>query len=368
MALLIYGANGYTGTLVARRAAALGVQATLAGRNGDQLRSLGAQLALAHRVFALDDPTAVDRGLAGVTVVLNCAGPFSRTAAPLVDACLRARAHYLDITGEIAVLEAAAGRDAAARAAGVTLLPGAGFDVVPSDCLAAHVARRLPSATHLALAFEAGTRMSRGTALTTIENAHTGGLVRRQGALVSVPSGWRTRRIDFGEGARPAITIPWGDVATAYRTTAIPNVEVYAGLPLAARVAMRAARVLGPLLASPVVKRALAAGVRRGAAGPTADERARRRSRLWAEARDQATGAVVAARLVTPESYELTSMTALDLAARALRGELPAGFHTPAGACGADYILGFPDVTRVDLAPSIAPSPGASQTRTGDAA
>jgi short subunit dehydrogenase-like uncharacterized protein len=347
MALLIYGANGYTGELVARRAAALGVPAVLGGRNGGEIRALAAELGREHRVFALDDGAAVDRALAGVTVVLNCAGPFSRTAAPLIDACLRARAHYLDITGELAVLEAIAGRDAAARAAGVTLLPGAGFDVVPSDCLAAHVARRLPSATHLTLAFEAGTRMSRGTALTTIDNAHTGGVVRRRSALVRVPSGWRTRRVDLGDGARTAITIPWGDVATAYHTTGIPNIEVYVALPLAARVAMRAARVLGPLLASAAVKRALAACVRRGPAGPTADERARRRSRLWAEARDEA-GRAASARLLTPESYELTSFTALDLAARALRGELPPGFQTPARACGPDYILGFPGVTRED--------------------
>jgi short subunit dehydrogenase-like uncharacterized protein len=282
-------------------------------------------------------------------VVLNCAGPFSRTAAALVDGCVRARAHYLDITGEIAVFEALARRDAEARGAGVTLLPGAGFDVVPSDCLAAHVARRLPTARQLTLAFSAGTRMSRGTALTALENAPAGGLVRRAGALVRVPSGWRTRRIDFGDGAQPAITIPWGDVATAYHTTGIPDIEVYVALPLAVRAGMRAARVLGPLLATGVVQRALAARVRRGPPGPTAEERARRRSRLWAEARDPA-GQVVQARLVTPESYELTSITALDLAARALRGELPPGYQTPARACGADYILGFPEVSREDVA------------------
>ncbi|HXU00258.1 MAG TPA: saccharopine dehydrogenase NADP-binding domain-containing protein [Polyangia bacterium] len=350
MALLIYGANGYTGELVARRAAAAGTRAVLAGRNAHAVATLAAELGRDHRAVALDDAAALDRALSGMTVVLNCAGPFSRTAAPLVAACLRARAHYLDITGEIAVLEEVAGRDAEARAARVTLLPGAGFDVVPSDCLAAHVARRLPSATHLALAFSAGTRMSRGTALTTIENAHRGGLVRRAGQLTHVPSGWRSRRIDFGPelGARTAITIPWGDVATAYHTTGIPNVEVYAAVPLAVRTGLRAARALGPLLASAAVKRALEARVRRGPAGPTAAERAQRTSHLWAEARDAA-GQVAAARLRTPESYELTSMTALDLAARALRGELPAGFQTPARACGPDYVLQFPGVAREDV-------------------
>ena len=350
MALLVYGANGYTGELVVRRAVARGVPVVLGARNAGAVAALAAELAREYRSFALDDPATLDRALSGVTVVLNCAGPFSRTAAPLAAACLRVRAHYLDITGEVAVFEALAARDEEARAAGIALVPGAGFDVVPSDCLAAHVARRLPSATHLALAFFAGTRMSRGTALTTIESAHSGGLVRREGTLVRVPSGWRTRAIDFGPelGTRRAITIPWGDVATAYHTTRIPNIEVYVAVPLATRVGIRATRALGPLLASGVVKRALAARVRRGPAGPTAAQRARQGAWLWAEARDAAGHAAVA-RLRTPDSYELTSMTALDLAARALRGALSPGFHTPALACGPDYVLQFPGVARDDV-------------------
>ena len=346
--MLIYGANGYTGALIARRAAAKGVAAVLAGSDGQAVAALAGELGLTHRVFALDDTAAIGVALRGARAVLNCAGPFSRTASRLVDACLRERIHYLDITGEVGVLEELAARDAAARAAEITLLPGAGFDVVPSDCLAAHVAGRLPSATHLALAFAAGTSMSRGTALTSIENAHAGGLIRRDGKLVSVSSGWRTRRIDFGNGPRKAITIPWGDVATAYHTTGIGNVEVYIALPLAGRVAMRLGRWLGPLLGSPAVKRRLEAGVRRRPAGPSAEERARRGSQLWAEARDDG-GTSVRSRLRTPEAYELTSWTALDLAERAARGELPVGFQTPARACGADYILQFSGVVREDV-------------------
>jgi len=346
--LLIYGAYGYTGELVARRATAQGREVVLGGRDAQALAALAAELRRPHRAFGLDDPTALGAGLDGVSAVLNCAGAFSRTAAPLVDACLRARVPYLDITGEIAVLEACAARDEAARAAGITLLPGAGFDVVPSDCLAAHVAHRLPSATRLALAFTAGTRMSRGTALTAIENASGGGLIRRGGALRAVPSGWRTRRIDFGRGPRPAITVPWGDVATAYHTTGIRDIEVYVAVPLLVRTGLRLARGLGPLLSSRAIKRRLEARVRGGPRGPTAAERARRESLLWAEAADDA-GHAAHARMRTPEAYELTSMTALDLAQRAARRELPPGFQTPARACGRDYILSFPDVSRDDV-------------------
>ncbi|MES1166125.1 MAG: saccharopine dehydrogenase NADP-binding domain-containing protein [Verrucomicrobiota bacterium] len=348
MTLLIYGANGYTGALIARRAAAQGVAAVLSGRHGSAVAALARELGLPHRVFGADDAPAAVAALRGAKALLNCAGPFSQTAAALVSACLRAQVHYLDITGEIDVLEHVAGRDAEARAAGVTVMPGAGFDVVPSDCLAAYVAGRLPSACHLALAFDAGTTMSRGTAFTSIENAAGGGVIRRDGRLVRVPSGWRTRSIDLGEGVRKAITIPWGDVATAFHSTGIGNVVTYVALPLAARVGLRVARGLGPLLASPAIKRALRARVEKRPPGPSAEQRTHGASRLWAEARDD-NGAVVRARLRTPEPYELTTWTALDLAVRAARGTLPIGFQTPSRACGADYILQFPGVAREDV-------------------
>jgi short subunit dehydrogenase-like uncharacterized protein len=344
VALLIYGANGYTGALIAERAAAKGVSAILAGRNAEVVNVLASKLGCPARVFGLSDPDATATALDGVAVVLNCAGPFSRTAGPLVDACLRVRAHYLDITGELDVIEALAARDAEARAAAITLLPAAGFDVVPSDCLAAQAKHRLPTATHLALAFHAGTRMSRGTATTSIENMNGGGANRRDGKITRVPSGWRTRAIDFGDGPRKAVTIPWGDVASAYHTTGIPNVEVYVAVPALLRVGLRAARWVGPLLASAPLQRFLKSRVARGPEGPDADQRAGGASLLWAEARDGA-GHVVTLRLRAPEAYQLTTWTALELAERALRGELPVGFQTPARACGRDFVLGFPGVT-----------------------
>jgi len=347
VSLLIYGANGYTGELIARRAAERGLPAILAGRRASALDPLAAELRRPFRAFALDQPASIAPELAGVSVVLNCAGPFSRTAAPLVEACLRSRVHYLDITGEIGVIEAIAARDREARGLGVTLLPAAGFDVVPSDCLAARVKRRLPTASHLTLAFRAGARMSRGTATTSVENAHGGGMLRSAGALKRIPSGWRTRLVDFGDGPTKAIIVPWGDVATAYYTTGIPNIEVYIAVPMALRVGLRLTRWAGPLLATGLVQRALKARVARGAPGPNAAARAGATSHLWAEARDEA-GRVARARLQTAEAYELTSWTAVELASRALRGGLPAGFQTPAGACGADFVLEFPGSARQD--------------------
>ena len=348
MSLLIYGANGYTGTLVAEHAAERRLPLVVAGRSAAEVAALGARLGVEHRVFAVEDPAAVDAGIRGARVVLNCAGPFVRTAEPVVSACLRARVPYLDVTGEIAVFQALAARDAEARAASIMVLPGAGFDVVPSDCLAAHVHGRLPTATRLRLAFRALGQMSRGTALTTVSAAGQGGLVCRGGVVTAVPAGHQTIAVDFGRGPRKAIAIPWGDVFTAHVTTGIPDVEVFIAVPLGLRVGMRLTRVMGPLLASGPVQRLLAARIRAGAPGPTAEERQRGRSFLWAEARDPS-GATVISRLETPEGYELTRLTAVALAERALRGEGRPGFQTPARAFGKDFILGFPGVRREDV-------------------
>ena len=346
---LLYGANGYTGELIARRALAAGERPVLAGRSAESVGRLAAELGLEPRVFALDDPAAVDRGLAGMKAVLHCAGPFSRTAAPMADACLRARVHYLDITGEIEVFEGMAARHESALRAGVTLLPGVGFDVVPSDGLAAHLQRRLPSATHLALGFQGSAHLSRGTATTMAENLHRGGAVRREGRIVPVPAAWKTRVIDFGAGPVPAITIPWGDVATAYHTTGIPNIEVYMAAPRSMRVILKMARPFAPLLGSGSVQSVLKRWIQSRPPGPSAAHRARARSRLWGEARD-ARQAVVS-RLETLEGYELTSRTALLALQRVLAGSVAAGFQTPGRAFGPDFILAMESTSRRDDPP-----------------
>lgn len=345
---LLYGATGYTGELTARTAVARGRKPMLAGRNRAALLPLARELGLELRSFGLDDPKAIDAGLAGMAAVLHCAGPFSRTARPMAEACLRTKTHYVDITGEIPVFESMAARDAVAKAAGVMLLPGAGFDVVPSDCLAAHLKRRLPAATHLALAFFSSAGWSRGTATTMIENIDKGGLVRRDGKLVPVPPAWKTRAIDFGRGPRPCVTIPWGDVSTAYYSTGIPNIEVYMAAPWSMRVGMVLSRPFGKLLGSAPVQRYLKARVGRGAPGPSAEVRARARAVLWGEVTD-GRGGRASARLETPEGYTLTALTSLLIVERVLQGQAAAGFQTPSLAYGPDFVLGVAGVNRQDL-------------------
>jgi short subunit dehydrogenase-like uncharacterized protein len=345
---LVYGANGYTGELIARAAAARGAKPLLGGRSRASLEPLARELGCELRVFALDDAKAIDAGVAGVSVVLHCAGPFSRTALPMAEACLRGKLHYLDITGEIPVFESLHSRSSDAKSVGVMLLPGAGFDVVPSDCLAAHLKRRLPSATRLRLAFVSGGGLSRGTATTMIENIAKGGLIRRDGALTRVPSAWRTRRFDFGRGPRACVTIPWGDVSTAFYSTGIPNVEVYTAVPWTLRAGMKLSRPFARLLASGPVQRFLLGRVRSGAPGPSAETRARSRAVLLGEVTDES-GGRAAARLRTPDGYTLTVLTALAIVERVLRGDAPSGFQTPALAYGPDFVLGLEGVTREDL-------------------
>jgi len=344
---LIYGANGYTGELVARLAAARRHRPVLAGRRAEAVSPLASELGLESRAFALDDPAAVDAGLAGVAAVVHCAGPFSRTSKPMADACLRRRVHYLDVAGEAAVFEALAARDAEAKLAGVMLLPGTGFDVVPSDCLAAHLKSRLPSATRLLLAFQPVGGMSRGTATTMIENLHRGGLVRKGGVLTPVPPAWKTRSIDFGRGPRAAVTIPWGDVATAFYSTRIPDIEVYVAAPALARLGLHLARWARPLLASAAVQSVLKAGVRARAAGPSEAERALGKCFLWGEVTDEK-GARAVSRMRTPEGYTLTARTAVACVEKALAGQAPAGFRTPSLAFGKDFVLGIEGVVRED--------------------
>ncbi|HEY2944845.1 MAG TPA: saccharopine dehydrogenase NADP-binding domain-containing protein [Vicinamibacteria bacterium] len=345
---LIYGANGYTGELIAREALRRGQRPVLAGRNAEAIRSIAGELGLEHRAFALDDPRAIDDALKGMRAVLHCAGPFVRTFPPMADACLRARVHYLDVNGEIEVFERLAARDAEARAAGVMLLPGVGFDVVPSDGLAAHLKRRLPGATRLVLAFHSVGGLSRGTATTMIENLHRGGLIRRDGALTPVPAAWRTRQVDFGRGPRTVVCIPWGDVSTAFHSTGIPNIEVYTTATSPLLLAMKASRLLRPLLASSAVQSFLKGRVRAGAPGPTAEQRARGRTDLWGEAADEA-GGRVASRLHGPEGYTFTMLTAVAAVEKALSGSAPPGFQTASKAYGPDFVLGIEGVTREDL-------------------
>jgi short subunit dehydrogenase-like uncharacterized protein len=257
---MIYGANGYTGHLVAVEAKRQGLSPVLAGRRAGVIETPAKDLGLPARVFDLGDTRAAAAALAGVAVVAHCAGPFSATSAPMIEACLTSRTHYLDITGEIDVFLAAQRRHTDAQSTGIAICPGVGFDVIPTDCVAAVLKEALPDATHLVLAFDAGAHMSRGTARTMVESlqsGRSGGRVRRNGVIEDVSLAHSRRRVDFTGRSAMAAAIPWGDLATAYVSTGIPNIETFVSMSPVAAIASRALNWARPLLASAPVQKVL---------------------------------------------------------------------------------------------------------------
>ncbi|MFB6087352.1 MAG: trans-acting enoyl reductase family protein [Haloarculaceae archaeon] len=345
--LLVYGSYGYTGNLVAEEALDRGLDVVLAGRDRTEVEDQSGRLRCEYRVASLDEPKDLEYAVDEVPVVVHCAGPFARTADPMVEACLRAGTHYLDITGEIEVFEALARTDERAREADTMVLPGVGFDVVPTDCLAAHLADRLEDPTSLALGFDAPSGLSPGTAKTVVENLGEGGAVRRNGRIESIPMASETRTIDFGEGERDAMAIPWGDVSTAYHTTGIGDVTVYQATHPRTITLLKAARYLSPVLGAGPVKSLLKSLVERRVEGPDAGERAGARTHVWGEV-ENAAGDRAVSRLETPHPYELTARTAVEVAERVASGVAKPGFQTPAGAYGADLILDVEGVERSD--------------------
>ena len=346
MTFTIYGANGYTGRLIAGEAIARGHRPTLAGRNGEALRRLGRELDLPVTTASLDDAAGLRALLGAHSAVVHCAGPFAATASVMAEACLATGTHYLDITGEIQVFEHLAGLDHRARSAGVSLLPGVGFDVIPTDCLAAHLAARLPGADRLRLAFRSRGGVSRGTALTTLQGAGRGGAIRRSGVITPVPIGWKTSEVDFGDGPRAVVTIPWGDVSTAYHSTGIGDVEVSIAMHPRRIAMIRRLRPLQGMLRTALVQRALRAVVRRSRSGPSPAEREAGGVDVWGEVRDDRT--VVRSRLHGPNGYTFTALGAVRAVERVLAGT-PPGFLTPSRAGGADFVLDIPGVKRIDL-------------------
>ncbi len=341
---MIYGANGYTGRLIAVEAQKRGLQPILAGRNRESIETMAAETGFDSLVFDLGDKSAVKKALEGVSIVLHCAGPFSATSQVMIEACLEKSCHYLDITGEISVFANAQQQSDAAKRADVVLMPGVGFDVVPTDCLAATLVRALPAATKMALAFDSGSQMSPGTAKTSVEMLATGGCVRQDGKLKWVPLAWKTREILFEHRKRLAVTIPWGDVFTAYISTGVANIEVYMSAPPSAILRMKRLRMLQPILSLQWLQNKIKRRIEKSITGPDASERQNSRMQLWGEVKS-ADGRVVSATMITPDGYDVTVMASLGIVEYLLEQQVEGGFYTPSLLMGADYATSLPGIS-----------------------
>jgi short subunit dehydrogenase-like uncharacterized protein len=348
MKWMVYGANGYTGRLVAAEAVRRGLKPILAGRKAEDITALGASLGLETRVFDLEGDVASN--LDDLRLVLHCAGPFSLTSAPMLEACLSRGVHYLDITGEIDVFEHAWRQDERARRADVLVCPGVGFDVVPTDCLAAMLVRELPSATSLVLAFEAAGGPSRGTALTSLESLGKGGRVRKDGELKAVPMAWKTRQIPFAHAERTGVTIPWGDVFTAWVSTGVPDVEVYLSVPPAALKQMQRMARFSGILRWGWVQSFLRRRIEARPAGPDDGLRARTGVEVWGEALG-ADGRFITGTLSGPNGYDVTVSASLAVTEYLLETDVAGGYATPSLLMGPDFAAGLPgiDISLADV-------------------
>ena len=347
--VLMYGSYGYTGQLIVEHAMQEGLQLILAGRNEKQLRAQAEKYKLEYRVFAVEETAKLDAALQEVDAVLHCAGPFVLTFRQMAEACIRNKKHYVDISGEIEGFEALALMDDEAKRAGIMLLPGGGFDVVPSDCLIAHTASKLPNATDLKLYIKSiGSGISRGTARSGIENSHRQGRIRRDGKIINVKNLWDGKEIDFGRGPSRVVSVGWGDVSTAYHSTGIPNVTAYMGFPKAMIAMMKFTQIAGPVLYTRTAKDFIKWMI--GiffAPGPSREKNKTGFSLMIAEVTDGKQTA--RAKLRTPEAYYLTALTSVEIMKRILSSEFKPGFQTPSKVYGADFILQFNGVQREDL-------------------
>jgi len=343
---LLYGANGYTGTLIAKMAADYGLKPILGGRRESVLAPLAASLDTNYKIIDLADTATLDKALLEAPLVLHAAGPFKHTARQMIEACIRTKTHYIDITGEIVVYELTKKYDKAAKEAGIMLMPGVGFDVVPTDCMALFLKEKMPEATELKLAFASlGGGLSHGTATTMAENAGGKSAERRDGKIVPVPLGHKGMWVDFGLKKLFVMSIPWGDISTAYTTTGIPNIVTYTGIAPKIFKILKYQSLFNWLLRTSFMKNRELKKIKSRPTGPSDEQRAKSKSLVWGEVKDT-TGKIVQARLTGPEGYTLTAITSLIIAKKILEGNFKTGYQTPAGCYGADLIMEVPHVTR----------------------
>ncbi|MBK6379870.1 MAG: saccharopine dehydrogenase NADP-binding domain-containing protein [Chitinophagaceae bacterium] len=272
--LLLYGANGYTGKLIAKLAATYNLQPILAGRTEANIKPLAAELQLPYRIIDLDNKEQLENTLSAVKLVLHAAGPYVYTAKQMIEACLQTGVHYIDINGDISVFEMLKKYDAAAKEKSIMVMPGVGFDVVPTDCIALQLKNKMPDATHLKLAFASiGGGLSHGTATTMTGKIGEGGATREKGMIVRKPLGQKGIWVSFGKKNLFVMTIPWGDISTAYTTTGIPNIETYTGMAPKVYRILKLQWAFNWLLRTEFVRNIIRKKIKAKPAGPSDEQR-----------------------------------------------------------------------------------------------
>lgn len=342
---VLYGANGYTGELIARLSNAYGLRPLLAGRNKEAILALAEELNLQYVITDLNNPTALDNLLKGQQLVIHAAGPFSRTATQMVEACIRNQVHYTDINGDISCFELVKLFDKQAKASNCMLMPGVGFDVVPTDSVAKKISETQPNTTALKLAFASiGGSISHGTATTMAEKLGEGGAKRKNGKIVRTPLGENGMYVDFGKKQLFVMSIPWGDISTAYHTTGIPNIETFYAVKPTVFKWMKFQKYFNWLLRLDLVRNLVKKKIDQRPAGPNEQMRQKGISLVWGKGTNDQ-GESITIRLKGPEGYTFTAHASLIIAKEILQGNWKPGYQTPAGQFGSEMVLKVPGVS-----------------------
>ncbi|MCC5813971.1 MAG: saccharopine dehydrogenase NADP-binding domain-containing protein [Leptospira sp.] len=338
---LLYGATGYTGELIAELCKERGIKPVLGGRNSQKLKAMAMKLGMEWVSFPLNDAKTVAHNLEGFCAVLHCAGPFIDTAEVMVDACLETKTHYLDITGEIPVYELLHSKDSLAQKAGILVLPGVGFDIVPTDCVAAQVKRWMPEATELSLAFVGLGGVSAGTAKSALAQAPYGSKIRKDGTIVSIPQFQLSQNFMINGEEKKLYSIPWGDVFTSYISTGIPNISVYTHVP---DEVVRLSQIMNS--AMPIFKNNWILSAAQSAIGffiKGPDENTRNTGKTTVIGRGtNPEGKSIEIEIQTIEGYRFTAEAALLAVQKVLENPPKPGFSTPSLTFGADFVLEIP--------------------------
>jgi short subunit dehydrogenase-like uncharacterized protein len=338
--VLIYGANGYTGELIARFAKDFSIEPIVAGRSEATVVEVARKYNLPYNIFSLDDKDALHNALKYVAVVIHAAGSFRYTAKQMVEACIATGTHYLDINGDISVFEFVKRYDAQAKAANVMLLPGSGFDVVPTDCLAFSLKQQLPDATHLEIAFlpRGGGSVSHGTATTMAGKLGEGGCARENGIIVKKPLGHKSKWIAINGKKLFAMAIPWGDISTAHVSTGIANIITYTSMKPSAYRILKFQFLFNWLLRTQGMRKWIQKKINQRPAGPSDEQRAKGKTYVWAQVRN-AKGETKSNSIQTNDGYTVTYEASLLIAQKILSGNFKAGYQTPASVYGEGLVF-----------------------------
>jgi short subunit dehydrogenase-like uncharacterized protein len=324
--LLIYGATGHTGTLICNEAARRGINFEIAGRSEDKLSELAAQLNVPYHVFQVQETAGWEAALKGKTALLNIAGPFSETAEWAMEACIKFKVHYFDITAEVDIYRLTESKDEAAKAAGIMLLSGAGL-FASYDPLVLHTVKRVENPVAIRAAFKYSGGFTPGSIASSANIVNAGILVRKGGEIKKL-NGSVPAVFDFGNRPEECFPTPLGGVILCYKSTGIPDIEEYFQMALPA-ASGEAATV----------------GISKT---PDTDESSEERSKIVAEVTGE-NGEVVRSMIDMPSGYMPTVTSSIAIVSRALDGSYKTGFQSPASAYGEELLDSLSNVHITDF-------------------